>query len=169
MMSDIWIGSRYGASDQRVLVLGESTYGSDPPLAEYIPMWIQRAVRDTTFARIFNAFSGTHTSRASITEREAFWAGIAFYNFVTCSVGPTRNCRPTIHDYRGGQAILETVLEQYHPTAVLILGREQAYFSEPVVARFGIRSVTTEHPASYGLRSQVLSTAWQDLKSHVGA
>ena len=163
LMNDIWIGSNYRAASKRILVLGESTYGSDPALADYIPTWIRREVRDTTFARIFNGFSGAHTSRAKDAEREAFWASVAFYNFVTRSVGPTRKHRPTEADYRAAQAPLEAVLRDYSPTGVIILGTEQAEYSAPVVQRLGIRCVTTRHPTSYGLPTNVLTDAWRQL------
>lgn len=162
-MNDIWIGSNYTASNKRIFVLGESTYGSDPALVDYIPAWIRREVRDTTFARIFNGFSGTHTSRAKDAEREAFWARVAFYNFVTRSVGPTRKHRPTEADYRASQAPLAKVLRQHSPTGVIILGTEQAEYSAPVVQQFGIPSVTTRHPTSYGLPTKVLTDAWNKL------
>lgn len=162
-MIDIWIGSKYDASDKRILVLGESTYGSDPALADYIPMWIRREARDTTFARIFNAFSGLHTSSADDGSREEFWSKIAFYNFVTRSVGPTREHRPTDADYRLAEAPLEAVLRKILPSGVVILGKGQAQYSEPVMRRLGIASVTAPHPTSYGLRTKILTDAWNQL------
>ena len=162
-MTDIWIGSNYYASAKRVLVLGESTYGSDPPLVDYIPTWIRRQVRDTTFSRIFNAFSGTHTNVATDEEREGFWSKIAFYNFVSRSVGPTRKHRPSDTDYRAAQEPLHSVLQQYAPTGVLILGVEQARYSQPIVRRLGVHSIVTPHPTSYGVSTKVLADAWNRL------
>ncbi len=156
---------RYPEAANGILVLGESTYGSDPPLAGYVPVWIRSGVRDTTFSRIFNAFSGFHTDRATVTEREKFWAQIAFYNFVTRSIGPTREDRPTDDDYLAAQMPLKQVLEEHRPRAVMILGAEQAKYSAPIVASSGIPSVVTPHPTSYGLRTQVLKDAWHELQA----
>lgn len=164
-MIDLWLGSDYGLACNGIFVLGESTYGEAPPLVQYIPTWIRREVRDTTFARIFNAFSGRHTSRASVAERDAFWQSIAFYNFVTRSVGPTRRHRPTETDYRSARPSLATVLQQHLPAGVIILGTEQATYSAPVVREVGIPSVTTRHPTSYGLRTCILTQAWEELRA----
>ncbi|MES2598484.1 MAG: hypothetical protein V4662_24325 [Verrucomicrobiota bacterium] len=162
-MTDIWIGSRYDVSEKRIFVLGESTYGSDPVLVDYIPTWIRRQVRDTTFSRIFNGFSGNHTSRATDADRETFWSRIAFYNFVTRSVGPTREHRPTGADYSAAQTSLEAVLRRHSPAAVVILGTEQAQYSVPVVERLGICYVVTRHPTSYRLQTKVLTDAWNEV------
>jgi hypothetical protein len=166
-ISDIWIGFKFHAPTNGVLILGESTYGDDPPLREYVPLWIRRQVRDTTFTRLFNACSGSHTSRASEEQRGAFWHGIAFYNFVEQSVGPTRRHRPTPSHYKNATEAFRRVVERHHPRGVLILGTGQAEYSQPVLDPLSIPLVVTRHPTSWGLPTKVLTSAWNELRTKI--
>jgi hypothetical protein len=161
-MQDVWIGSQYSALSNRILILGESTYGDDPPLSTYLPQWISRAVRDTTFARVFNACSGNHTSRASVSDRDAFWANVAFYNFVIDRLS-TRQSRPKLSHYQKAAGPFLNLLESMRPRGVLILGSEQAQHSAHLVAECGILSAIAPHPTSWGLRTQVITDAWNSL------
>jgi hypothetical protein len=160
---DIWIGSSYSQSPRRILILGESTYGQDPPLISYIPTWIAGA-KDYTFSRIFNACSGAHTSTASIAQRQAFWDSIAFYNFLTVAL-PSRETRPTDAQYRASEQALDEMLARYTPSGVWILGVGQARFSWPIVARHHIPYVVQRHPTSRGLRADNLRDSFAILQS----
>jgi|GEM_PF-2022311 len=164
---DIWIGSKFYDSGNGILVLGESTYGGDPPLYIYIPMWCRKEVIDRTFSRIFNSYSGKHTSSASISEREAFWAAIAFCNFVQKPLGPTREHRPTTAHYRSAAAALPAILKKLKPCGVLVLGKGQSEFSEPVLRDAGIPFVVSQHPTARGIKTAELQAKWKELKSKI--
>lgn len=163
--SNTWVGSQFHGSANSVLILGESTYGDDPPLSQYIPRWCRGEQRDQTLSRIFNAFSGGEASSATPAEREAFWARVAFSNFVQQSVGPTRENRPTVAHYRNAGSSLPWLLERLRPRGMLILGIEQAEFSEPIVRAHGIPYVIAPHPTGVGVENAVLQGKWSELRS----
>lgn len=160
---DIWVGSTFPTTG--ILILGESTYGADDPLLTYIPSWCRRQTPDRTFSRIFNAFSGQQTSSATVAQREAFWASVAFANFVEQAVGSTRSHRPTPEHYLAAASALPHLLRQIKPRGVLILGREQAQYSEPLVRAAGIPCVVCPHPTAYGISTAALKFGWDELQS----
>ena len=165
--TDVWIGSLFRAPANGVLILGESTYGEDAPLSEYVPSWCSGAQPDPTFTRIYNAFSGDAPSAANPDKREAFWATIAFSNFVQQPVGPTRVHRPTSDDYRRAAAALPALLQKVKPHGILILGKEQAEFSMPVSLGYGIPCVASRHPTAYGVKTTELKDAWDELRCKI--
>jgi hypothetical protein len=167
LTSELWIGFKFGTPTNGVLILGESTYGADPPLTKYIPSWCRGNQPDQTFTRIFNAFSGSHSSSATPSEREAFWATIAFANFVNQPVGPTRDYRPTTAHYRDAALALPAILQRLKPKprGVLILGREQSEYSVPVLRDLGLPFVVCRHPGARGVPTTELKTAWNELKT----
>lgn len=160
---DIWVGSYYSSTTPRVLILGESVYGSGEPLRPYLERWIQGKLRDHTFGRIFNAFSASHTSRAAITERRGFWDRVIFYNFVVGTVGPTRKHRPTETAYKASRESLEGVLSEYKPMGVVILGKEQSQYSRKIIEGSGVRYKILPHPAAWGIRTELLTRGWKEL------
>jgi hypothetical protein len=166
---DVWIGSGYSQSANRILVLGESWYGDVEPLAVYVPRWVRGEVIDNTFARIFNAASGCHTESASQEQRTAWWNSIAFYNFVPGSVGASRSDRPSPAAYIAAAGPLAVVLDQLRPRGVWILGKGQAEYSVGVVERSGIACEVSTHPTGYGVRSEELKGSWAKLSQRVKA
>jgi len=164
---DFWIGSDFKNSTNGVLILGESTYGVTPPLFEYVPSWCQGLLpySDRTFSRIFNAFSGANTSSASISQRESFWATIAFTNFVQQPVGPTNQHKATDNDFRIAKKYLPDYLDLISPRGVLILGIGQAVFSAPVINNKGIPHIICPHPTGRGIKTATLNAAWTALQS----
>ena len=163
-MNDIWIGSKFRALGNGVLILGESTYGGDAPLDQVIPEWIRGALRDQTFSRIFNAFSGNQSSTANTAQRGEFWETVAFGNFVQQSVGPTRRHRPSRNQYSEAAKALPAILKVLNPRGVIILGIGQSEFSDPVIKELNIPCVTTPHPASRGLKTNRLIEKWGELQ-----
>jgi hypothetical protein len=163
--SNIWVGSDFPST--RLLILGESTYGTDDPLSTYIPSWCRRNTPDQTFSRIFNAFSGHTASSATIAQREAFWTSIAFANFVEEAVGSERSHRPTPDHYRAAASALPALVRRLKPMGVLILGREQAQHSEPLICAAGILCVVCPHPTAFGVSTATLKSAWNELQSKI--
>jgi hypothetical protein len=167
-VADLWIGSNFSDPANGVLILGESTYGEDPPLSEYVPSWCRGWLPkpDRTFSRIFNTFSGAKASSASNIARETFWATIAFTNFVQESVGSTNKAKATPEQYRNAAVYLPIVLRCINPRprGVLILGKGQAEFSAPIILAASIPHVICPHPTGYGIKTTILQTAWNDLQ-----
>ena len=153
---NIWIGSAYQTSSPRVLILGESDYGGTDRLERYVPQWLEGAPRDPTFSRISNSF-------AASLPRDQFWQEIAFYNFVPGMVGATRKERPTKAMYVQAQVVLPEVLRIIKPDGVLILGKEQSEYSQPVLHELGIAHTISPHPAAWGITNEQLTFAWNDL------
>lgn len=166
---DFWIGSKFSDPANGVLILGESTYGEDPRLFQYVPSWCRGELPkpDRTFSRIFNAFSGTKTSPANNAKREAFWATIAFANFVQKSVGSTNKDKATSKHFRIAAKLLPGYLHHIRPRGVLILGIEQAKYSAPIIRAAGIPHVACPHPTGYGIKTTILQAAWNDLQKQL--
>lgn len=166
-MTEIWIGQDYEVSGKRILVLGESWYGQLESLSDYIPKWAAGKIRDNTFSRIFNAGSGSHTSKAAEHEILQFWNSIAFYNFVVGTVGDTREHRPTKEQYESSKGPLRLVLEGLKPKGVWILGKGQAAYSEQVVRDMRLAYEVVAHPTSFGLKAEMLRQSWLLLHERI--
>jgi hypothetical protein len=162
---DVWIGSKFRAPTNGVLILGESTYGEGPPFSEYVPKCCRGEQRDQTFILIFNSCSDVDPSSATPSDREAFWATIAFDNFVQESVGPKREDKPSQDHYRSAAVTLLARLQRLKPRGVLVLGKCQAKFSEAPLQDSGIPYVICRHPTAYGVRTSELKAAWNELQS----
>jgi hypothetical protein len=151
----IWIGPAY--SSRRIFVLGESWYGDfQDDLATddgYIRAYLNDRVTDALYTRIANACE---------MEKQAFWEGIMFTNFVQ-RVGATRDRRPSAEQYRDAGVRLARLLKEHAPRGVWILGREQARHSEPVVQAAGIPVEVTAHPTSFGVKHATLRASWNAL------
>jgi hypothetical protein len=161
---DVWLGTQYGLSGQRILVLGESWYGGLEPLSTFIPRWARKEERDYTYSRLFNACSGHHTSKASAAARLAWWQTIAFANFVEGSIGPTRDTRPSRAQFSAAAIRLPLLLTELMPTVVWILGIEQSGHSQPVISSAKIAIVTSPLPAAYGIRTSRLQSDWSKVQ-----
>jgi len=145
-----------------VLVLGESTYGNTAPFHVYVPRWCADKERDRTFSCIFGAFPGLKSTSASVMQREAFWAGIAFANFVEPPVGEKADARPTLEHYRKAATLLPDLLKFLKPCVVLILGKGQGKFSAPVITRANIPYVISPHPSR--AKKAELQAAWRQVR-----
>jgi hypothetical protein len=164
---DIWVGSNYVETNPRMLVLGESVYGSGVPLKEYLPTWIHGAQRDQTFSRVFNALSGVRAASTTVQARQSFWDGVAFYNFVTIVVGALRSSRPTREAYMASRDSLRQVISQYRPHGVLILGKEQAGYSGPVVRETNVPFEVS--PTGFGIKTSWIAKPWKELREKLRA
>lgn len=160
-MKNIWIGDNYQRSALKILILGESWYGEDKSLAIAIREWAS-GEKDATFRRIFKAARGKDSKNATEEEKLEFWHSISFYNFID-SVGPTRQYRPTAKHYESAKLRLVSVLMDYKPKAVWILGKGQALHSKSIITDFGMRAVVTAHPTSFGLKNKDLADSWNEL------
>lgn len=164
---DYWKGRDYELPTNRILILGESTYDTDgvadAPLQQYVQQWLDRIeTRDHTFARICNACSGNPESSATKEGRSAFWSTVAFYNFVVDRMGSSTT-RPMRAQFESSKSALAEVLNVLKPDGVWILGRETASYAEEVAKQSGVVYLSVDHPASRGLKNEVLTASWNSL------
>jgi hypothetical protein len=155
----IWIGSNY--FDLRILVLGESWYGSwaDNTDHGYVNQYLQGRLRDSMYTRMANACG---------MAKADYWNGIAFTNFVQ-RTGDVRTDRPTAQDYQLACPRLRDIVKRLSPKGVWVLGKEQSAYSQKVLTELGTPYEVTAHPTSYGLSNEVLGQSWSRLLQHVEA
>lgn len=165
---DIWIGSHYSQASTKILLLGESVYGSGEPLRDYIPRWIN-GQHDKTFSNLFQGMHDKKVSSTTLEERKYMWDHIVFYNFVTRLVGKTAKDRPTKEDYQASREPLRSILQSHSPHGVLILGKEQSYYSKPIIDMLGICNVVTYHPAWRFWKPSHLSDAMKQLLQQISS
>ena len=129
---------RPGVPGEKILVLGESWYGdwgtefnSDQA---YVAAYLEGKLRDGMYTKMANACG---------MDKVTFWRSILFTNFVTWA-GSYRTDRPTTKMYKDAVPRLIELLQKFKPAGVWILGKEQSYFSAPVVFEFRIPYVS--HP-----------------------
>jgi len=161
---DLWIGPNYRRQVPRVLVLGVSWYGDVEPLVTFIPKWIRAEIADEFFTRLFNATSGITAAKATVEQREQWWSEIAFYNFVTGTIGPTSAARPRPSQFRTAAGVLPDVLRIARPHGVWIVGTTHSRYSAPVVVAAGIPCEIVRQPRS-GITNAALGVSWSALNN----
>jgi hypothetical protein len=154
-----WIGSTI--PQKRILILGESWYGTPTPLTAYVAAWCTGSQVDPFFSRVFNTGSGHHTRTASIPQRTAFWSSVLFDNFVNWSVGKCRSCRPKPGDFATAARSFPSRIATLCPTSVWVLGLTQAHYSVPLLGAY--YHVVSPHPCSWGVKTVRLKTDWAKL------
>ena len=142
--ADVWVGSNYAARIPRLLILGESTYGSSLPLISYVPGWISGAVKDRTFSNLYIALSTCSNSLRSCSKTH-IWDCIAFFNFVPGSIGTTYKSKASPSHFRSARSSLRQMVSLLAPTGVLILGLSQSDFSRPVIEQQCVPYVIVPH------------------------
>ena len=117
-----YYNSRYGV---RVLVLGESHYGSEE---DNCADFTQRVIRDLAyrpgfafFSKLTNVLRG-RTDWPSDEERRETWQHVAFYNFVQEFVAAESRVAPTEAMWRAAQAPFLNVVRELKPDVILVLG-----------------------------------------------
>ena len=117
-----YANSRYGV---RVLVLGESHYGTED---DYAPDFTQNVIRDEAFKPGFRFFSMIttmlrgDTSWATEEERREAWQHVAFYNYVQEFVGDAGRIRPTTAMWRNSETALHEVVAELQPDVIVVMG-----------------------------------------------
>lgn len=163
---DVWVGSSYGLTERKLMLLGESWWGETEPLKVAIERWAGDEQADATFSRLFNTCSGTRRENASYNERMAFWNSIAFYNFVQGSLGATRKSRPSSKQFQAAVPAFENVLHSLKPRGVWIIGRSQSEYSSPVLSRLKVPFEVVNHPSS-GICHERFYGSWRTLLAKV--
>lgn len=158
---DIWVGHEYQA--KRILVLGESWYGSFPDQlatdSGYIAAYLAGRVTDRMYSKMANACGPS---------RNEFWQSIAFTNFVQC-IGEEAGSRPTDQAYKDAKPRLADLLKLHQPQVVWVLGEEQAKYSSPVIESMDIPVEVAWHPMRIGCTSSMLNRSWGKLLSKLSS
>lgn len=156
-----WVGSKYLYETRKLLILGESHYGSeegddtDQALTkEVVERWCGGdSVR--FFDDLLYALAKDTPLR---TERREFLATFAFYNYVT-AIMPSREHRPTTADFRGSEPAFREVLEALRPTHLLVCGRS-LWDSMPRFDGNGSELILGGEPVSVGAYRAGRAAAW---------
>lgn len=133
-MFDPWVGPRYtseGLDGMRLLVLGESHYGSksdEEPTFTYNIIRRLARVEDrpgryysVTATLLLDLPSARHLS---LEARRDFWDRVAFYNYVQTFPGETAGIRPTLEMWEAAQEPFLSTLGELDPHVVVVTGKE---------------------------------------------
>jgi hypothetical protein len=167
---DPWLGSDYrtvGLDGVRVLILGESQYGSPdnasepyngtptPECRKSTQRIIQECALDhpkaffTKIAKLLlGRVVGEHLSAA---ERAALWRAIAFYNFIQWWLPAPRH-RPTESMWAAGCQPFVELVQEIHPHVIVVLGRQLSGWLPPLDRATSV--VKIAHPSSKGFTYQ---------------
>ena len=125
-----WVGNRYDqgyAGGPRLLVLGESHYGDQPPehnLTQRLTHeYAQGQWKHGFWTNIMQAVMGCHHTAITPAQKETFWQSVALYNYIQVMLEGPRRCPPA-EAWLDSQPTFEAVLEALRPHAILILGTQ---------------------------------------------
>jgi hypothetical protein len=125
-----WIGSSYnsGLYGARVLILGESHYGT-PPEKEGFTRHIIAKYGQTKRSRFFSVTQrlvSLDKSRNCISSsaRKAFWEQVAFYNYVQQFVGASARKRPTPAQWEEAKEPFIHTVRELSPDLIIVLGQD---------------------------------------------
>lgn len=142
--STLWIGRDYKNESnflRKVLIIGHSTYDTQPNDPPGIISWIE-GNDDKTFSKLLE-----HVQKTPIcgiqTPRDLF-RSIAFYNFVPDSLGP-ENRDPTPDEYEQGKKALPGVISHANPRAIFVFGLNHREHSSPLLEASGIAFMHSVH------------------------
>lgn len=164
---NIWIGANYERNSDRVMVLGQSWWGSVELLKDAIPRWADGRLEDATFSRLFSAISELNVNRVSPAERLEWWNCIAFYNFVPGSSGELRDSPISSGRFESSKVPLRQALEAVKPRGVWVWGKGQAKYSGPVIQEFGAAYEVAPLPNANGVKNEDLRAVWTRLLERV--
>lgn len=151
---DPWVGSQYqnGLNGVRVLILGESHYGTPPERSGFTSAIINK-YGQTKRSRFFSTTQrlvSLDKNRGHIpsSERREFWDKVAFYNFVQEFVGTTSRLRPSQSQWeRGAEPFIQTVTE-LAPQLIVVLGKKLKTYLPPEIN--GVVYAYVKHPSGNG-------------------
>jgi hypothetical protein len=119
-----WVGDKYEAAGERLLILGESHYG--PPS---MPGNSTKALTQEYAEGLWNHRFWTNIMQVVLgqphweIDRADFWGIIAFYNYVQQPVAETAGVAPTSEMFSSSKAAFFSVLERLAPKSILVLSK----------------------------------------------
>ena len=122
-----WQGVTYGSTDVRLLILGESHYGTNPPMREWTVDVVTRYIRNEPHEPWFRTFTNitqvVRGRRYSEIDRKEFWNSVSFYNYVQeVAAEFARGRRPTLEMFVRSQGAFQEVISEPKPTHILAMG-----------------------------------------------
>ncbi len=120
-----WEGKNYrngGCFGKKILVLGESHYGTDLGSAMTHDIIHDHAYSDYRM-RAYTIFERTLLGRKSdYNDSERIWNSVAYYNYVQECISKPRTS-PTRHQFEESEAAFFEMLDNLEPDVVLVWGR----------------------------------------------
>jgi hypothetical protein len=157
---DPWVGQHYltkGVSGVRVMVLGESHYGTAGTESAGFTQSVVRDIgqqrRHRFFTTVQKLILGLGPGWLSPESRAEFWETVAFYNFVQTFVGHEARMRPTEAMWQAGAKPFLQTLEELKPDFLLVLGKELTRWVPELPQ--DLKVLALPHPASMGFRCAV--------------
>ncbi|MCQ2981483.1 MAG: UDP-N-acetyl glucosamine 2-epimerase [Treponemataceae bacterium] len=119
-----WVGSNYWAGccyGKKILILGESHYGSDYSPKKTVDLLNDQANSNwthKTYTKFERALTGFETNEKS---RNEIWNEVAFYNYIQ-DLLPTPDDKPTQKQWDSGINAFYEVLNELQPDVLLVWG-----------------------------------------------
>ena len=131
-----WVGDNYENENPKILVLGESHYGSTEENKEIftqnvIQSWALRAEGSHKFFTIIAKILSDKTEDwLSDDDSKEFWNKVIFYNYIQDFVGESARIRPIDEMWKQAKKPFEEVLCKYQPDIVVVLGKNLGWYVE---------------------------------------
>lgn len=131
MKYDYWEGENYKTAGHfgiRLLILGESSYGSSDTTEEAISpddlVRLHIEHRSGHWGRTYTRFLQVLTGERPVTDRAKVWAGLAFHNFMLCWAAQDPMTAPAEASWSDPTNLnaLREVCNELQPDAVIVWG-----------------------------------------------
>lgn len=116
-----WIGADYAASDERLLILGESHYGDESMSGNSTITFTQEYVDGQNHRFWTSIMQVVRGQPYWELDRREFWQSVAFYNYVQQPVAETAKVAPTSEMFSLSRDAFFSVLSQLAPRKILVL------------------------------------------------
>jgi hypothetical protein len=179
----LWEGASYksdGFRGKRLLILGESAYGSRTWTQDEQNGFILANLTGTEshsfYTKVYHSFSDV-PKRVSMKQFREFWDSIAFYNYIQETVGPRPKYRPEIEMWVRWKEPCVAIIGSISPNRILVLGRQlwrtlhdlkllrthDDTTSDFIAENATVKCSHIPHPASVGFRP----SDWRALTSQL--
>lgn len=117
-----WVGANYAASEERLLILGESHYGEESMPGNSTITLTQEYVDEKWTHRFWTSTMQVICGQPHWElDRKEFWQSVAFYNYVQQPVAETAKVAPTAEMFSLSREAFFSVLSQLAPKKILVL------------------------------------------------
>lgn len=120
-----WVGRNYNKQvNPRLLVLGESHYDPVGLPQDFTITFVREYTQDErNHPFLTNIMQVVEGKKHCEIDRDAFWSGIAFYNYIQEPAAKTPRRAPTEEMWQRAEQPFFEVLDSLKPTHVLVLSR----------------------------------------------
>ena len=116
-----WVGADYEASEERLLILGESHYGDESMPGNSTITFTQEYVDGQNHRFWTSIMQGVRGQPYWELDRKEFWKSVAFYNYVQQPVAETAGVAPSAEMFALSKEAFFSVLSQLAPKKILVL------------------------------------------------